>query len=950
MVSAVSAEIALHSVVKKAAMAFQSMSPPGGGCPSSRVAPRSSTGIHLLLFFTALLAFAATTSAQLQQPYVYTTGGAIATRNDVTGALAPVAGSPLPALGYPAVIDSKGRFLFAAGNNSIHMYTVDSATGTYTEVPGSPFSSANTNSPVLIATEPTGTYLGVVNSVGLNAGESSVESFQIDATGETLIPVGGSFLELVSTPVGAAANPVQGTFFIYLGPNPSSPNLTYQLDGDLLTFTIDPQTGLLGNQNGSTTAAPNQGRSFGADPLGQFVVTGEGQLECLLRVTTTGGPQGELNIGAGVIPQEIFVGPGQRFVYATLFAAPVSSVNIYIVDTATWTLTKAPSSPLPGFTSVSGLVADPTGQFVYQSTSTNQVHVFFVELATGYLTEVAGSPFTGPGLGLPIAFSVIPGTNTQNESGPVATLTPANLSFTSTGVGIPATAQTIALSSTGNQALSVNGIAITGANSSEFSETDNCGAPTVLAAANSCFISVVFTPAASGVRQAQLNVMDNGPGSPQSVLLTGSGGAPAPVPGITFSPTTVNFPSLALGTTSSPMSVMVTNSGTAPLNISTIVVGGSNPADFALPSSNCIGAAIAANASCSIAVTFTPASAGARQATVSFIDNAPGNPQVVTLTGTGMGPPVTGPAVTLSSSTVNFPSTLQGTSSAAISVTVTNSGNAPLHISSVVAGGNNITNFTNSLNACGTVAANANCTVAGVVFAPVSPSTLSETISIIDDASNSPQVINVSGTATAVFTVTSPSSALSATVTAGQSAAYNLQLTAGVGYNGAISFVCSGAPVNATCQMPSSVALTSGNSAALAVTVSTDTASAASGTLITAARRSPPLTRSAGWLPFAIAVVFYSLVFAYRRPSLTAALSRGRWRNAWAASAILCSLPIFFVLSGCGGGAGSAPATQDVSAVTPDGTSTIVLTPTASNAAGTALQLTPIQLTLVVNN
>src|SRR5579862_985893 len=164
MVSAAGAEFVLHSVVRKAPMAFQSMSPPGGGCPSSRIALRLGAGIHLLFLFAALLAFAATADAQLKQPFVYTTGGAIATRNDVTGALAAVAGSPLPALGYPAAIDAKGRFLFAAGNNSIHMYSVDSAAGTYTEVPGSPFSSANTNSPVLIATEPTGMYLGVVNS------------------------------------------------------------------------------------------------------------------------------------------------------------------------------------------------------------------------------------------------------------------------------------------------------------------------------------------------------------------------------------------------------------------------------------------------------------------------------------------------------------------------------------------------------------------------------------------------------------------------------------------------------------------------------------------------------------------------------------------------------------------------------------------------------------------
>jgi len=46
-------------------------------------------------------------------------GGGIATRNDATGALTPTAASPLPVLGFPVVIDAKGRFLFAAGNDSI---------------------------------------------------------------------------------------------------------------------------------------------------------------------------------------------------------------------------------------------------------------------------------------------------------------------------------------------------------------------------------------------------------------------------------------------------------------------------------------------------------------------------------------------------------------------------------------------------------------------------------------------------------------------------------------------------------------------------------------------------------------------------------------------------------------------------------------------------------------
>jgi hypothetical protein len=77
------------------------------------------------LLFGALFSLADSANAQLQQPFVYTTGGAIATRDYATGVLAPTSVSPLAVLGAPAVLDAKGRFLFAAGNNSIHMYQVD---------------------------------------------------------------------------------------------------------------------------------------------------------------------------------------------------------------------------------------------------------------------------------------------------------------------------------------------------------------------------------------------------------------------------------------------------------------------------------------------------------------------------------------------------------------------------------------------------------------------------------------------------------------------------------------------------------------------------------------------------------------------------------------------------------------------------------------------------------
>jgi len=124
--------------------------------------------------------------------------------NDATGVLAPTSASPLAVLGFPAVLDAKGRFIFARGNNSIHMYQVDSVTGSYTEVPGSPFALANTNSPTLIATEPTGANLAVVNSMGLNPGGGAGTNAPAAQKSSIVTPSGTSTLVIRPTATNAS--------------------------------------------------------------------------------------------------------------------------------------------------------------------------------------------------------------------------------------------------------------------------------------------------------------------------------------------------------------------------------------------------------------------------------------------------------------------------------------------------------------------------------------------------------------------------------------------------------------------------------------------------------------------------------------------------------------------------------------------------------------------------
>ena len=92
------------------------------------------TQVVFLLFW--FMAMAVPAQAQFQQPLVFSSGGAIVVRNDQTGALTPVSGSPFPATNQTLTLDVKGRYLFGIGVNSIHMYAItDSNTGAYERCP-----------------------------------------------------------------------------------------------------------------------------------------------------------------------------------------------------------------------------------------------------------------------------------------------------------------------------------------------------------------------------------------------------------------------------------------------------------------------------------------------------------------------------------------------------------------------------------------------------------------------------------------------------------------------------------------------------------------------------------------------------------------------------------------------------------------------------------------------
>ncbi|MGA2606116.1 MAG: choice-of-anchor D domain-containing protein [Terriglobia bacterium] len=222
------------------------------------------------------------------------------------------------------------------------------------------------------------------------------------------------------------------------------------------------------------------------------------------------------------------------------------------------------------------------------------------------------------------------------------------------------------------------------------------------------------------------------------VTLTVSLSGTAPV--VSLSAPGLSFGSQPVSTTSPARAETVTNTGTANLSISTATIGGANASDFAKSADTCTGATVIPNGTCTVSVRFTPSATGSRSASLSFTDNASGSPQTAALSGSGVASPPT-----LSPTSLSFAAQPVSTTSTAQAVTLSNPGSVALSITSIALAGTNAGDYGQS-NTCGSsVAAGANCAI-NVTFTPSASGTRTASLTITDNALNSPQILSLSGT------------------------------------------------------------------------------------------------------------------------------------------------------------------------------------------------------------
>jgi len=201
---------------------------------------------------------------------------------------------------------------------------------------------------------------------------------------------------------------------------------------------------------------------------------------------------------------------------------------------------------------------------------------------------------------------------------------------------------------------------------------------------------------------------------------------------------TLSFETQVVGTQSGSQRLYFTNTTGLPISISSIEVTGSDASSFVF-ANNC-GSTLAAGQTCIIHGHFTPAALGPMTAALTLIDSAPGSPQSVALSGTG----VSTTSVALSATTLSFGPVEVGKSSPLQFVSFMNTGTTNQTISDIGVTGADAASFSFE-NSCGAMlAAGANCTIQGH-FAPEAGGAATATLTITDSAPGSPQTIVLSG-------------------------------------------------------------------------------------------------------------------------------------------------------------------------------------------------------------
>jgi hypothetical protein len=405
--------------------------------------------------------------------------------------------------------------------------------------------------------------------------------------------------------------------------------------------------------------------------------------------------------------------------------------------------------------------------------------------ATTHWFVGGGTPSSGA-VTLGSTGSTAPEINLQGNGASIASgdTTPAasdHTDFGSVAVASGTIVRTFTIQNTGNAALTLSGIQVTGTNASDF--TVALPASMTVAASGSATFTVTFDPSASGARNAIVNVLSNDADeSTYTFAVTGTGTTTATAPEINLQGNGVSIasgditPSLLDHTDFGSVNITggtvartftIQNTGSAALTLTSVTTTGTNAAEFVVtpPASM----SIAANSSATFVVTFDPTVASARNATVQIVSNdADEATYTFAITGTGTTTTVTAPEINVQGNAATIasgdttPSPTDHTDFGGVDIatgtlartfTIQNTGDAALAISlPIQISGTHAADFTVTTAPAASVAASGSTTFV-VTFNPSATGARNATITINNsDSDEAAYTFAVAGNGTTTAT------------------------------------------------------------------------------------------------------------------------------------------------------------------------------------------------------
>ena len=422
------------------------------------------------------------------------------------------------ALGPAAVaVDPVTNKIYVANNASNNLTVIDGATNSTTTV-----TDANALGPIAVAVNE------VTNKIYVaNKGSGNVTVIDGATNSTTTVSAG-------SAPMAVAVNPVSNIIYVA---NASSDNVTAITGATNSTATVSA---------GITPSAVAV--NFVTNKI--YVANSGDSNDVTVIDGATNTPTSVRN-NNGLAPLALAV----NRVTNTIYVANTKSSNVTVI-------TEQQVQAIPIQSSITSLADNQTESVTpaFSFTATNTFTTAAIEdllfrsdtwqvpwLAA---TSQGGGSFTGTTSSLQPGFHILYAYSTEGEeatstntgqqgsslignitaygflvAAPEAAFTPGSRQFASQPVGTASAAQSVILTNSGGAPLTVSAVAISGSNSSDFSESDNCVSSSPIASAGTCTLNLTFTPTAVGARTATLVVTDNSGyvnGNQHALNLTGT--------------------------------------------------------------------------------------------------------------------------------------------------------------------------------------------------------------------------------------------------------------------------------------------------------------------------------------------------------------------------------------------------------------------------------------------